>query len=161
MIFRISQRLGKKIKVTPQGVLPNHENPFADWSARLFTADRAQYVIISNTRSLYSIVMHGQGITDDNVFIDRTLSAMRDFMKSDGFQFQHERFIVPETHTVMFSGNTNRPVIGSMNDLIFQAKIGLIEGGISPHKASEEINDTLLSALNYNNPKEAFGAMKL
>ena len=161
MIFRISQRLGKKIKVAPPKVLPDHENPFCDWSAHLFTANRAQYVIVTNTHSLYSIVMYGQGITDDSVFIDRALSAMREFMKSDGFQFQYERFIVPESHTVLFSKNTNRSVIGSMNDLIFQAKFGLIEGEVSPHRASKEINETPASMLNYDNPREAFGKMKV
>lgn len=155
MIFRISQKLRKKIKVTPQKVIADHENPFADWSAHLFTAMRAQYVIITNTQSLYSVVMHGQGITDDSTFIDRALSAMREFMKSDGFQFQYERFISPKAHTVVFSKNTNRPVIGSVNDLIFQAQLGLTEGSISPREVSVGINDTLLSMLNYDNPKKS------
>jgi len=160
MIFRISLVLGKKIKVKPPKALPNHESPFCDWSAHLFTVNRAQYIIIANTRSLYSIVMHGQGITNDSTFIDRALSAMREFMTSDGFQFQYERLIVPEAHTVMFSKNANKPVIGSMNDLIFQAELGLPEG-MSPHAASIEINGTLLSILKYDNPKEAFGKMQV
>ena len=160
MIFRIAHQLGKKIKVEPPKALPNHESPFCYWSAHLFTVNRAQYIIIANTRSLYSIVMHGQGITNDSTFIDRALSAMREFLKSDGFQFQYERFIAPESHTVEFSKNANKPVIGSMNDLVFQAELGLTEG-MSPQAASIEINGTLLSILNYDNPKEAFGKMQV
>jgi len=160
MIFRISHQLGKKIKVKPLKALPDHENPFCDWSAHLFTANRAQYIIIANTRSLYSVVTRGQGITDDSTFIDRALSAMREFMTFDGFQFQYERFIAPESHTVEFSKNANKPVIGSMNDLIFQAEFRLSEG-MSPHETSIEINGTLLSILNYDNPKEAFGKMQV
>ena len=161
MIFRISQKLGKKIKVAPSKALPEHKNPFADWSAHLFTANRAQYIIITNTKSLYSIIMHGQRITDDGTFIDRALSAMREFMKSDGFQFQYDRFIVPEAHTVVFSKRIIRPVIGSTNELIFVAKMGLIEGNVSPYEASKEINDTIISMLaDYSHPKEAFMAMK-
>jgi len=162
MIFRISQKLGKKIKVAPPTTLPEHKNPFADWSAHLFTVARAQYIIITNTRSLYSIIMHGQGITDDSTFIDRALSAMREFMGADGFQFQYDRFIVPEAHTVSFSKRTIRPMIGSMNELIFEAKLGLIEGGISPYEASKEINGTIISTLaDYCYPKKAFMAMKI
>jgi len=160
MIFRISQKLGKKIKVAPSKALPEHKNPFADWSVHLFTANRVQYIIITNTKSLYSIVMHGQGITDDSMFIDHALSAMREFMKSDGFQFQYDRFIVPESHTVSFSKRTIRPVIGSMNDLIFQAKYELSERGVSPHAASKGINDTPLSMVNYSKPKKVFMVMK-
>jgi hypothetical protein len=36
--------------------MPLDENPYADWSCHLFTADRTQYIILSNTASLY-----GQG----------------------------------------------------------------------------------------------------
>lgn len=39
MIFRLSQKLAKKIKEAPSQSLPPDPNPFADWSAHLFTAD--------------------------------------------------------------------------------------------------------------------------
>jgi hypothetical protein len=35
----------------------------------LFVADRTQYIILSNTKSLYSTVMHGKGITNDRHFV--------------------------------------------------------------------------------------------
>ena len=52
MIFRLSQKLCTKIKAGKLGETPLDENPYADWSCRLFTADRTQYVILSNTSSL-------------------------------------------------------------------------------------------------------------
>ena len=64
MIFRLSQKLKTKFKVGNLPTLPLHENPYADWSAHLFLADRTQYVILSNTKSLYSIVMYGKALTD-------------------------------------------------------------------------------------------------
>jgi hypothetical protein len=45
--------------------LPLDGNPFADWSANLFVADRTKYILLSNTRSFYSTVMYGKGITND------------------------------------------------------------------------------------------------
>jgi len=60
LILRLSQNLAKKVDA---GSLK--PNPFADWSAHLFTADRAQYVIVTNTTSLYSVVMRGSGIASD------------------------------------------------------------------------------------------------
>ncbi|NOZ21562.1 MAG: hypothetical protein GXP25_10795 [Planctomycetes bacterium] len=39
-------------------------NPFADWPAHLFAADRVQYILATNTPSLYSMAIHGRGITD-------------------------------------------------------------------------------------------------
>jgi hypothetical protein len=63
MIFRLSQKLATKIKEVTLPALPLDDNPFADWSAQLFVADRTQYVLLSNTQSLYSTVIYGKGIT--------------------------------------------------------------------------------------------------
>ena len=37
MIFRLSQKLAKKLKEGSLPSLPLDENPYADWSAHLFT----------------------------------------------------------------------------------------------------------------------------
>jgi hypothetical protein len=61
MIFRLSRQLAQKIKVAPKVSAPFDPNPFADWSAHLFMADRTQYIILANTASLYTIVMDDSG----------------------------------------------------------------------------------------------------
>ena len=71
MIFRISTKLGKKIHVTPDKMLPVDPNPFADWSANLFDVGRSQYVLITNTISLYSVVMPGRGLRNNRLFLER------------------------------------------------------------------------------------------
>lgn len=64
MILRLSTKLNTKIKAGTLKSMPLDENPYADWSCHLFTADRAQYILMTNTQSLYSSVMFGRGITD-------------------------------------------------------------------------------------------------
>jgi hypothetical protein len=68
MILRLSQKLSTKINAGKLAEMPLDENPYADWSRHLFTADRTQYIILSNTASLYSCVMYGRGVTDDSRF---------------------------------------------------------------------------------------------
>jgi len=87
MIFRLSQNLNTKIKAGSMAAAPLNENPYADWSARLFTSDRTQYILLSNTPSFYATVMYGRGITDDHAFIVRALSSIREFMQDDGLEF--------------------------------------------------------------------------
>src|ERR1700693_1190063 len=118
MIFRLSQKLSTKIKEGPLGILPLDENPFADWSAHLLVADRTQYIILSHTKSLYSTVMYGKGITNDSNFIERALSSIREFMEDDGQAFVYHRFIAPASGTVSFAKALNRSVTGSVNDLV-------------------------------------------
>ncbi len=84
MIFRLSHKLAKKLKVPSPKPTPADPTPLADWSAHLFSADRTQYVILTNTPSLYSTVLYGRGITNDRQFLDRALSSVREFMVADG-----------------------------------------------------------------------------
>jgi hypothetical protein len=165
MIFRLSQKLNTKIKAGTLPAMPLDENPYADWSCHLFSADRTQYIIMSNTKSLYSCVMYGKGITDDSQFIKRALSTIREFMDDDGQSFVYQRFIAPASGTVSFAKALNRSVTGSMNDLIKFAKLWLVEEEVSPHDLGFKLNDILLSALateksqGYGKPNEAFKAM--
>ena len=159
MIFRLSNKLATKLKLSTPRPLPADSNPFADWSGHLFTADRTQYLIVTNTPSLYSTVLFAKGITHDSLFIDRALSAIRDVMVDDGFEFIYRRLVAPATKTVRFASAMNRSVTGSMNDLIYHAKVWLTEDDLSPFDVSFKINDMPMSALDYRKPREAFKAL--
>lgn len=161
MNFRLSQRLNTKIKTGRLTESPLHENPFADWSARLFTADRTQYILVSHTTSLYSVVLFGRGITHDGLFIDRVLDNIREFMTDDGLGLIYMNFIAPATKSVRFCKALNRSVTGSMNELEAEAKFYLETGEWSPFDVGFKLNETLLSAVavksnNYATPREAF-----
>jgi hypothetical protein len=162
MTFRLSQKLNAKIKAGTLRTQPLDENPFADWSAALFVAGRTQYILLSNTKSLYSTVMYGKGITDDGYFIERALSNIREFMQDDGQEFIYQRFIAPASASVRFAKALDRSVTGSMNDLIRHATAWLAEGDLSPHDVGIRLNDIFLSALPgsksapYGRPRDAF-----
>ena len=161
MIFRLSAKLGKKLKLSPAKALPSHANPYADWSAHLFTAARAQYILITNTVSLYSRVIFGRGITDDAMFLNRAISSLSELMEDDGFQFIRDRAFLPETSSISFSKALSRSVTGSMNELALYAQAILSETEISPYDLSFKLNDMLLSYIDYVRPREAFGKMKI
>jgi hypothetical protein len=162
MILRLSQKINAKINAGTLQAMPLDENPYADWSCHLFTADRTQYIIVSNTQSLYSCVLYGKGITNDSVFIERVLSSLREFMEDDGQSFSYQKFAAPASGTVRFATALNRSVTGSMNDLIGHAIAWLEDGDVAPHDLGFRLNDILLSALaasksdGYGKPNEAF-----
>jgi hypothetical protein len=164
MIFRLSQKLNAKIKAGALRALPLHENPLADWSAHLFVAGRTQYLLLSNTKSLYNTVMYGRGITTDSHLIERALGGIREFMEADGQAFAYRRFIVPAAASVRFAKALDRSVTGSMNDLIRHATYWLAEGDVSPFDVGFRLNDIPMSALAssgsvYGKPREAFRAL--
>ena len=156
MIFRLSTKLGKKIHLTPDKILPVDVNPFADWSAHLFTADRTQYVLITNTISLYSMVMFGRGLRDDLSFRERVTDYMREVMRLDGHESIFEKFMVPSVGTVRYSKALNRSVTGSMNDFIWQAKYHLTEDALSPYEVGFILNESPMSYLDSGRPMDVF-----
>lgn len=159
MIFRPSQRLCNKIKAGPLSPAPLHENPYADWSARLLTVDRCQYLLASHTTSFYSFVLFGRGIPDSSRFIQQALASMREFMEDDGLSLIYANFITPATGSVRFCKPLNRSSIGSMNELEAQAKAYLEDEAYSPFEVGEKLNQMPLSALDYAMPREAFKRM--
>jgi hypothetical protein len=161
MIFRLSKKLIDKIKAGTVAALPLDENPLADWSAHLFVAGRTQYILLSNTKSLYSMVMYGKGITSEGQFIERALGSIREFMEADGHRAAYERFIAPASATVRFAKALNRSVTGSMNDMTKHAAYWLAEGDVSPFDIGFRLKAIPMSALKhdgsaYGFPREAF-----
>jgi hypothetical protein len=164
MIFRLSQKLAKKLKEGNLPETPLDDNPYADWSAHLFTVARTQYIIITNTKSLYSVVMYGKGIADYSQFISQALNALREFMEDDGQSFVYQRLIAPASGSVRFAKTLDRSVTGSINELVKFATYYL-ENEMSPHDLGFKLNDVPMSALGssksegYGKPREAFTAL--
>jgi hypothetical protein len=165
MIFRLSQALSSKIKCGTLGGLPLDENPVADWSAHLFAAGRTQYIMMSNTQSLYSTVMLAKGVTTGDKFLERAVSAIREFLELDGRESVYRRLIEPGCESARFAKALNRSVTGSMNDLIRHAAHWLAEGEATPSNVGFRLNDVFLSslarskAMPYGKPRSAFDEM--
>jgi hypothetical protein len=164
MIFRLSHKLNAKIKAGTLAALPPDENPFADWSAALFVAGRTQYVLVSNTKSLYSTVLPGKGITNSGSFIERALSSLREFLGAEGQETVYRRLIAPAGAAVRFAKALNRSVTGSMNDMAKHAAYWLAAGDVSPPEVGSRLNAIPMSALRhggspYGFPRDVFGAL--
>ncbi len=162
MIFRLTQKLCRKIKMGALATAPLHENPYADWSARLFTANRTQYILLCNTPSLYSIIIHGRGITDSSTFLDHAMASIRGGMIKDGLELIYTNFIAPATDAVTFHKSFNRSVIGSMNEFQWHAEDALVSDGVSISGVGRVLNNIPCKPLStpecssFAKPREAF-----
>jgi len=159
MIFRLSQKLNGKIKAGTLDALAMDDNPFADWSSHIFIAGRTQYIIICNTKSLYSTVMFAKGIATESQFIVRALGSLREFMEDDGQEFAYQWWVAQAHAPVRFARALNRSVTGSLNDLIYHATMYLVEDEMAPNRVGFKLNNIPFSPLAYANPREAFKAL--
>lgn len=144
MILRLTQKLKSKVRAGKLVEAPLHENPYADWSCHVFTA-KHQYILLTNTPSLYSCVMLGRGITNTDKLVQRAMDTIRDFTADDGKQLIYRKFIAPESN-ITFAKALNRSVTGSMNDHIQAAKFMLADG-VAPSEIGYQLNKTPMSAL--------------
>ena len=161
MILRPSQKLNSRIKGGTLGVQPRHENPLLDWSAHVFIVERAEYVLVSNTTSLYSAVLDGAAIRDATRFTERVLGVIWAILDGAG-RLPDERLAPVET--VRFTKSLDRSVTGSMNELITHAAAFLADGDLAVADVSVRLNDILLSALasgsnKYGRPLDVFAAL--
>jgi hypothetical protein len=160
MIIRSTALLSKKIHTPLTQSLPLDPNPFADWTARLFTAHRVQYIVVSNTISLYSTLMFGKGVIDASSFIRRLESSLKEQLISDGFSFHYERLIAPSITCVAHSKAISQSVTGSMNDIVKHAKFHISERDLSPIECARKVSELPMKSLNYQTPIEVFKKMK-
>jgi hypothetical protein len=164
MIFRLTDKLNAKIKAGTLATLPLDENPFADWSAGLFLVGRSQYILLTNTKSLYSTVLAGKGVTDEKTFVELALRSLREFMDADGQEGVYERLVAPISGSVQFAKALNRSVTGSMNDMTKHAAFWLAAGDVSPVEIGSRLKGIPMSALKHDGsthgfPRDVFRAM--
>jgi len=159
MIFRITQKLAQKIKVVPVSALPPHDNPLLDWTANLFMVSRWQCIILTNSASLYSVVFPGKGVPDEQAFVEQSMKALRDNMALDGIMDIFDTKIAPDLDSVNFCKTGDRRVLGSMNELAFQAKMDFLHMGRPPQLVNHGLNRTLLSPLKGQYPIEVLVAL--
>jgi hypothetical protein len=156
MIFRLTDKLNAKIKAGTLATLPPDENPFADWSAGLFLVGRSQYILLTNTKSLYSTVLAGKGVTDEKTFVERAMSSIREFMDADGQEGVYERLVSPVSGLVQFAKALNRSVTGSMNDMTKHAAYYLTAGDVSPVEIGSRLKGIPMSALKHDGSTRGF-----
>lgn len=155
MIIRLSQQMMKKVKVSVPASLEPAPNPLCDWAVHLYRSRRLQYLLATNTTSLFSVTFSGRGITDQEVLQSRLFPALHQLHSDAGLEETFERFIAPCVGQVAWSKAGNRSVTGSMNELIYQAQWIMEERALSSLELSQELNQSLFSFIQYQRPLEA------
>jgi hypothetical protein len=159
MIIRFSKMLSEKIHTPNLPTAPTADNPYLDWHATFFRAQRAQYIMVSNSKSLFSIFLHGSGVTNFQKFFERFSDTLRDTLHDLSADLIYQRIIAPDTGSIRLAKAQDKRIIGSMNEQTFYAQTFLNSEEISPYDLSFRVNELILSIIKYASPKEAFLGM--
>ncbi len=162
MILRLTQTLNAQLSGGKLGVHALHANPLLDWSVRAFTLWENEYVLLTNTQSLYSAVLPGVAAGSRGWFAERITDAVRAILAGAGCCSITGDDLAPAS--VQFAKGLNRSVTGSMNELALLAQILLAKSGMSMPELGVPLNETLLSAAagvdeTYGCPVERFAEL--
>jgi hypothetical protein len=159
MIFRLTQKMAKKIGVEGMTYVPPEGDAFLDWCAQLFTARRVQYIMLVNTKSLFTTLMYGRGVTEKDGFIKGVFGHMAAELPGSLIRPAYERFIEPDSGPIVFSKVGDRRVLGSMNDMAYRASGHIIEQGCRPDAAAFLLNRAPMGQLKMETPADVFEEM--
>ena len=140
MIYRLTNKMAKKIKESPDSTLEPPNNPFLDWAADLFIAERTHYILLTHCRSLLSCVAYAKGINNYDAFIRIANQSIKDCLSVYEYEFIFESLVAPQMGNVIFSKVGNRKVNGVMVDLVKHAKYYLSVDELSPLEITQRLN---------------------
>jgi hypothetical protein len=158
--LHISQKIARKIKAEGIGRIPTAEDPFLDWHAHLFTHNRAQFILITNSRSLFCTFFHGAGITDENRFLQSLTDSLKNILHYINLDMIFARRIAPNLDSVRIGAMHDKRIIGSMNEQFFQAKVILDTEDTDPTDLTLKVNGVIMSLIKNRDPVEAFVRME-
>jgi hypothetical protein len=152
MIIRCTQKVRDKIKIkSPDIEDDDRENAFLEeWYVNLFTIERKKYFIITESLTLYSIVLSSIGVNRrvelEQLVKDTVLRLLKN--KSSP---EIEKLLNSE---VKILKTKNKQIIGSQNDLKYMAEV---EAHYFDIANFDKINRTPMSYLKYSSPEEELG----
>lgn len=159
MILRLTDTLARKLKVRPDTLHPLNANAFADWSLHLVRANRQQFVLAANTRSLYAAIAPLDGVVAPNVLEARVFAHLRSYMESDGLVFFYRRLVDNENEETIFSRPLNPQSIAALRDLGELVEYYLVDEAMEPDEVAQKINGTAMSVLRHKSPRDTFQTM--
>src|SRR4051812_27020140 len=120
-------------------------DPYRDWCAHTFNAGRTPYLIVTNTHSMLSAVVRRAGIHNTRDLHAALLIAIGDYLRARNRTDLFEtRVDTPDTRLATI---VDRRVLGTITELVFQARLDLQEGRLPLGEIATRLNTTPLSLL--------------
>ena len=156
LTIRPTKMLARRLGIELPETVPVVANRVADWCVHEFRVGRYRYLLFCNTASLYPVVMLAKGVTDDQKLIRRLLGGLQVCLVGAKLELQFQRWIRPEPIATQWAPIPGKSILGSLNDLIVQARYGLESRDYSPVELSRWLAKTPMSALGGNSPDRVF-----
>ena len=162
MIIRCTQKLLAELKARPEPHEPVTES-FMDCHATLFLIQRHKCVMISNDSSLFTLFIPFLRKPEFKFFHQVVSEHFFKNLLHENISQPQIEAVLSEFQNVSYQKTSNRRVLGSMNDLRKAVEYRIYEAGslerINLYELNEELNRTILGAINHKYPIKSFREM--
>lgn len=160
LILRPTRKLADRLRMGPLAAEVAPSNVHADWHVRMVTVHRLRYLLFTHSTTLFSFVVPQRGVTNADALVRIFLESIERYLASLHQQDVFETAVLPASSEVTFAGSASRAVLGSTNDLAFQAE-GYMEGGDLPlFEVNDRLNSAPMGWIEMNHPARAFAALR-
>ena len=156
MVLKLTKKAMDKIQEKTFDVEPKIENhlPLSEWYVNHFKLGRKGYFIITESKSLYSILEPSVGISSINIFKNRIVEIFKKFEKENNLKDNSIK-----TDVIYICKTSNRSVLGSQTDLIKMAE-SIYFYDYESTTGLNEINETPMSYTNSYPDKDILNEIK-
>lgn len=149
IVFRCTQRLAKRIRVSlADDALPS-SGSLGDWYANALNVGPSRYVLCLSERTLLPVILPARK-SEFPVRFSYYLQAVLGCLEISGPHVDHE---LRATTQPVFAKTQSRALLGSLNDFIFNAAV-LMDRGDSPLEANLRLAEMPWKVIEYGFPSE-------
>jgi hypothetical protein len=148
--------LARRLRIDVPRTPPPVANRVADWCAHQFNVGHTRYLMFCHTVSLYPVITHARGVTDEGSLIERLTEALKLNLTGAALAVQYQRWIAPAWTQVQWAPIPDRAILGSINELIYGAKVGAAWDQCSPVQLGLKLAETPMKVLGWNSPNRVF-----
>ncbi|SDR80329.1 hypothetical protein [Opitutus sp. GAS368] len=156
LTIRPTQMLARRLGIGVPAAAPVVTNRVADWYAHEFRVARQRYLLFCNTASVYPVVMMAGGVTDGLSLAERLMGGLQTCLRGGELEAQFQRRILIERPVIQWAPIPGKSVLGSINELVFAAKLGLESQDYGPAGLSRWLAETPMKILGGNSPCRVF-----
>jgi hypothetical protein len=146
-------KLSKRLPYSMVDVALPATNRLGDWCANSFNVGRYPYILITNERTLLSVVIP---LKESSTFWPRFVLSLQWLLNAIGIPHRLIDEELKQYKEVQLTRKTNRHTLGSMNDFVYQVQVRFeIDANPSLEKVALELSQVPCGPVKYFLPREA------
>ena len=137
--------------------IPDASDAFWCWHVNLFFINRKKCLLVTHTKSLYSVFLYGVVKKELPSLAQRIGASLKEQMRRDDFTIAQISYLLENLGEVAYAKTTDRSTLGTMNDMMHAIKIHVTYDDTTDEQfLSAKINQTPYSRHEFAYLKDEF-----